>query len=159
MAQCSDSPRILVRSDHRNARSEARAVRRLARAFLVELGLAGAELSLVLTTDARIRRLNRIWRSVDRPTDVLSFPAARHPAHEGRAPSLGDIVISIDTARRRSHRDRRPLERELARYLAHGLLHLVGYDHQRPAQARRMALAEKRLLGGAGMLDASDELD
>ena len=65
---------------------------------------------------------------------------------------LGDVVISLDTARRRAREDRRPVRDELARYLAHGLLHLLGHDHLTEPQARRMARAEAKLLGGAGMV-------
>ena len=146
------SSRILLRVEHPSPGAVARGLRRLAGQFLGALALSGAELSLVLTTDARVRRLNRLWRGKDRATDVLSFPAAPHPGDPG-ARALGDVVLSLDTARRRARQDGRPLGRELGRYLAHGLLHLLGHDHQTPGEARRMARAEARLLGGAGMLD------
>jgi probable rRNA maturation factor len=119
---------------------------------LCELGLDAVQVSLVVTSDRRIRTLNRRFRSKDQPTDVLSFPAAPVPRLPGRPRALGDVVISLDTARRRAREDGRPVARELARYLAHGLLHLTGHDHHRQAQARRMARAEARLLGSAGML-------
>ncbi|MCC6337548.1 MAG: rRNA maturation RNase YbeY [Myxococcales bacterium] len=128
----------------------------LARAFLDELGLTAVELSLSLVTDAEIRRLNREWRSLDRPTDVLSFPAGDSPA-PGLLP-LGDVIISLDTARRAAKTFRSTLERELALYLAHGLLHLLGHDHHTRTAARRMEREERRLLGHAGMLSRSDEL-
>ena len=116
------------------------------------LDLAGAQLSLVVTTDRRIRYLNREFRDHDEPTDVLSFPAADSPRPRGRPRPLGDVVISLDTARRRARQLTLDLGDELALYLAHGLLHLCGHDHGNPFQARRMAKAEARLLDGAGLL-------
>lgn len=158
MARASSQTSVLARAEHPEGRAAARALRAFASEFLASLGLTGAQLSLVVTTDARIRRLNREWRNKDKSTDVLSFPAGPHPHLAGRAPSVGDVVISLDTARRRAREDHRPLRRELARYLAHGLLHCLGHDHHRPEQARRMARAEERLLGAAGMLGDSAEL-
>lgn len=99
-----------------------------------------------MTDDATIRALNRSWRKKDEATDVLSFPMS---ADEGL---LGDVVISLDTARRQAKEYKNPLEHELVRYLAHGLLHLLGYDHHRPKDRARMAAAERRLLGRDGML-------
>ncbi|MBI5546505.1 MAG: rRNA maturation RNase YbeY [Deltaproteobacteria bacterium] len=148
------APVVLVRSDHRQGAAAARALGKLAARFLEALGQATAEVSIVVTTDRRIRRINREWRDKDQPTDVLSFPAAPLPSQllSQRGQPLGDVVISLDTARRRAKQEGQPLAEELARYLAHGLLHLLGHDHQEPAETRRMARAEAKLLGGAGML-------
>ena len=105
-------------------------------------------LSLSLVTDREMRALNRAWRGKDRPTDVLSFPLDERGA-------LGDVVISLDTARRQAREGGWPLSRELRRLLAHGILHCRGHDHERRADARRMAQAERRLLGKAGMVGES----
>ncbi len=145
-------PSILFRSEHRDGATATRGLRPLAANFLEALGEPDAEVSLVITTDRRIRAINKEWREKDQPTDVLSFPAAKGPRLPGRPKALGDVVISLDTARRRAREEKRPLREELARYLAHGLLHLTGHDHVKPAQARRMAKAEEELLGAAGML-------
>ena len=104
-----------------------------------------AELSLLLVSDAVMRRLNRQWRGQDRPTDVLSFAQAEGPT--GAPPGLlGDVVISIDTARRQAAECAAPLASELDRLLIHGVLHLLGYDHERsPAEARRMQRRERAL--------------
>lgn len=127
-------------------------VLRTARRYLRELDLAGCELSLTLVTDAAIRRLNREWRHKDKPTDVLSFPAGEPlPGAVGPRP-LGDIAISLDTAARAAKQNGTELEDELRLYLAHGLLHLLGFDHHRPGEARQMAKMEARLLGSGGML-------
>jgi probable rRNA maturation factor len=102
------------------------------------------ELSIALVSDRRMRALNREWRGKDRPTDVLSFP--QHGA------SIGDVVISLDTARRQAREGGWSLAAELRRLLAHGLLHCLGHDHHTAQEARRMAAAERRLLGRQGMV-------
>jgi probable rRNA maturation factor len=140
---------IELRSEHPSGPALARRVRTRARALLATLGRPGSALSILLTTDGRIRTLNRRWRSVDHATDVLSFPAH---APAGSGPDLGDLAISLDTARRRAARAGRSLGAEVDRYLVHGLLHLVGHDHQAPAEARDMAQLEDELLGRAGMV-------
>jgi probable rRNA maturation factor len=110
------------------------------------------ELSILVVTDRAIRAQNWKWRRKDRPTDVLSFPAGEPlPGSTGPRP-LGDVILSLDTARRQARTFRRTLGAELDLYLAHGLLHLLGHDHHRPADARRMAALEARLLRGPGMV-------
>lgn len=119
----------------------ARSARRLLRALRLE----HAELSVVLCSDAVIHALNRDWRGKDRPTDVLSFAQGEG---EGARPSglLGDVVISVDTAQRQADERHATLGREIDRLLVHGLLHLLGYDHEvSPAEARRMQRRERAL--------------
>ena len=108
----------------------------------------GEELSIALVTDREMRRLNLRWRRQDRPTDVLSFPLDESGA-------LGDVIISIEAARRQAKQGGWPLAAELRRLLAHGILHCRGYDHESAADARRMAAAERKLLGRTGMVGAS----
>jgi probable rRNA maturation factor len=120
------------------------------RAALVALGRRRSSATLVFTDDEEIRALNRTYRRHDRATDVLSFhlqelSGEADPAGEGV--NLGDIVISVQTARRRA-RGRR-LGGELERLAVHGLCHLFGHDHQRPAEAKVMFSLERRLLGRA----------
>ncbi len=136
-------------NEHPRGEAAARRLASRARAFLRALGRREAELSVLLTTDGRIRGINRRWRDIDRPTDVLSFPLS-DPA--GSGPLLGDVVISYDTAVRRARGGEHRLEKELDRYLAHGLLHLLGFDHRRPAEAKRMARLEARLIGVEGLV-------
>ncbi len=146
------SARILGQCEHPRGQAALRRLSRQSRSFLAALGLSGVELSLVVTTDSRIRDINRRWRDKDQATDVLSFPAGEMPAVAGAPRPLGDVIISLDTAVRRAREDGRPVAAETARYLAHGLLHLLGHDHHRPAEAARMARAERRLLGALGMV-------
>jgi len=123
----------------------ASVLRAAAQQQLAALG-ASRELSLTLVSDRRMRALNREWRGKDRPTDVLSFP--QHGA------SIGDVVISLGAARRQAREGGWSLAAELRRLLAHGLLHCLGHDHHTAQEARRMAAAERRLLGRPGMVGA-----
>lgn len=125
--------------------------------LLRALKQSGTELSIALVTDLQIQRLNKKWRQKNTPTDVLSFPAdALPPGTPGLQP-LGDVIISLDTARRQAREYARPLAEELSRYLAHGVLHLLGHDHLTPGDARKMARLEDLLLGRPGMVSTSDE--
>jgi probable rRNA maturation factor len=137
------SPVVRLSVEVRGGAHAARVLRAAAKQQLAALGVA-RELSLALVTDRRMRALNQEWRGKDRPTDVLSFP--QHGA------SVGDVVISLDTARRQSREGGWSLSAELRRLLAHGLLHCLGHDHHTAREARRMAAAERRLLGGRGMV-------
>jgi probable rRNA maturation factor len=141
--------------EHARAGVWGKRLEQRSRALLAELELRGVALAVTLTTDARIRALNRRWRRKNAATDVLSFPGgAPLPGWPGPL-LLGDVVISLDTARRQAKQAGRTLRGELDRYLAHGLLHLLGHDHEKAPAARRMAALEDRLLGGPGMVRAS----
>lgn len=143
---------VLSSSEHPRGRAAERHLRRRAAAYLEALGRSEAELSILVTTDAGIRRLNRKWRRKDRATDVLSFPLSDPP---GASPVLGDVVISLDTAARRGGEDARAVALELDRYLAHGILHLLGFDHVRRADARVMAAHEEALVRADGLVGAA----
>jgi rRNA maturation RNase YbeY len=141
----------------------AKALRVDARALLKILALEDCELSLMLVSDSAIRRLNREFRKKDLATDVLSFPQLE-PAHArklssaaatAKAPplALGDIVISIDTARRQARELDQSAAARIRTLLIHGMLHLLGYDHERSmAEARRMFAREHEL--AASMINA-----
>lgn len=128
------------------------ALRRLA-AVAVLAGLdAGHELSLVLCDNPSIRQINRRWRAMDKPTDVLSFPL--HTLKPGAIPPagpVGDIVISLPYTRAAARSLGLEVEAHLAHLLAHGLLHLLGHDHATDAQERAMQRAEQRLLAGEAL--------
>lgn len=116
-----------------------------ARAALRAIGQPRAELSLALVDDRTMGELNAAHRGKTGPTDVLSFSLLEgaHSAHRGAL--LGDVVIDVDQAARQARRARRTLDEELAKLLIHGVLHLVGHDHQQDADARRMRAEERRL--------------
>jgi probable rRNA maturation factor len=128
----------------------AATVKRRADKMLAWLDLAGAELSIALVDDATIHELNRSFRSKDKPTDVLAFAMEEgEPSPRGRgARLLGDVIVSIDTASRQARARRRPLLDEVTMLLAHGLLHLLGHDHQTDEEEREM-LAKTRQLEDA----------
>lgn len=122
----------------------------LAERVLSAVGESRAELSLELTGDRRMQRLNREYRKKDRPTDVLAFPireAAMPRAVRPVTPMLGDVVISLPTAVRQAKEAGRSIDDELAMLLVHGVLHLCGYDHERNSrEMARMSRRERALL-------------
>lgn len=145
-------------------------LRRRAERMMLATGLSHMELSILLCDDATIRGLNARYRNIDAPTDVLAFPLLEeawyleHPPGtpakhaepiEGshRAPTaeplLGDVVISVDTAKRQASASGRSLVGEVTFLLAHGFLHLLGFDHQDAAETRRMSARADLLMAAA----------
>jgi probable rRNA maturation factor len=122
---------------------------RRARAVLRMLGHARSELSLALVDDEAIAVLNQRDRGRPAATDVLSYSLLEGPHSECRGGLLGDVVISIDTAARQARRARRTIDDECLRLAIHGILHLLGHDHERDDEARRMRAEERRLLRAA----------
>lgn len=125
------------------------ALRRRAERMLRALGLDDAELSIVVCDDATIHALNRSHRRRNKPTDVLAFALREGKPLPGAETLLGDVVISLDTARRQARARRHPLWTEVTILLAHGLLHLVGYDHRTDAEERRMNARADMLVAAA----------
>jgi probable rRNA maturation factor len=105
-------------------------VRAWTRVLLSKAGAKRASLSILLCGDRRMRTLNRTWRRKDRPTDVLSFPTFKESSSPSSSSSLGDLVIDVPYAARQARRRGHPVSREVQILLAHGLLHLLGYDHE-----------------------------
>ena len=120
-------------------------LRRRARRILAALDCARAELSISLVDDAAIAALNQRHRGRPRATDVLAFSLLEGAHAERRGALLGDVVIGLETAARQARARRRTLDDEVARLLVHGALHLIGFDHVRPAQARVMRAQERRV--------------
>ncbi len=120
-------------------------LRRRARRILAALDRGRAELSILLVDDGAITALNHLYRGRQRPTDVLAFSLLEGAHADRRGALLGDVVIGIETAARQARARRRKLDDEVARLLVHGALHLVGYDHLRSAEARRMRAQERRV--------------
>lgn len=105
-----------------------------------------AELTVSLVDDFEIQRLNQQHRGIDRPTDVLAFAMREGPRAPGDESLLGDVVISVPTATRQAQRRRVEVGDELQALLTHGVLHLLGYDHERSAgEAQRMRRLERQL--------------
>jgi probable rRNA maturation factor len=139
-------PQVDVRTRGIRRAVDPRTIRRRAEKLLLALGLPDAELSILLCTDDLIAELNAEYRGIDRSTDVLSFPLDEAPDTGGGHRMLGDIVVSIDTARVQALRHRHRLLDELTFLLVHGLLHLIGYDHRTDADADRMDRRARELL-------------
>jgi probable rRNA maturation factor len=117
--------RVLVKRKVKGV--ESKLLSKIAHRALEVLGLSKVELSIALVSDAQIKRLNKLYRNKDKPTDVLSFPIGEKVEDWL---ILGDIVISVDTAKRQAKELGHSLEEELKRLLVHGLVHLLGYDHE-----------------------------
>ena len=122
----------------------------------VDEDVADAEVAVMLTDDAGIRTLNGNWRGIDKPTNVLSFPALQ-PEGEwkaGDAPRmLGDIAIAYETMRREADEEHKPFEHHLSHLAVHGFLHLIGYDHENDADAEEMEALETQILAHLGIPD------
>ena len=114
------------------------------------LSTEGGEVSILLIDDSEIARLNRDWRGIDKPTNVLSFPASK----VGQGDKLlGDIVIAYETLERESTDESRDFLHHLAHLAVHGFLHLIGFDHETDAQAEEMEGLESRIMMRLNMPD------
>jgi probable rRNA maturation factor len=123
-------------------------VARRARAMLAAVQMEKSELSILLTNDDQIAKLNHLYRKKKGPTDVLAF-AQREGEPGGSRGLLGDVVVSVETARRQADGRGWDLVSELTMLVAHGLLHLLGWDHQTDAEDRRMRRETDRLCDAA----------
>jgi probable rRNA maturation factor len=124
-------------------------------AAVAESGLAregGAEVSLCLADDARLQALNLRWRGVDKPTNVLSFPSPP-PGHGAESAALGDIALAYETLAREANELGVPLADHYRHLVAHGFLHLIGYDHGTDKEAERMEALESRIMARLGAAD------
>ncbi|MDE3174896.1 MAG: rRNA maturation RNase YbeY [Pseudomonadota bacterium] len=112
----------------------------------------GAEMTIHLVDDARIRELNKTWRGKDAPTNVLSFPAAP-AARVARAKLLGDVFVALQTLEREAADEGKPLADHYRHLALHGFLHLIGFDHETPVEAEAMEALETRALARLGIAD------
>ena len=106
------------------------------------------DITVLLTDDESVRELNRAHRGQDKPTNVLSFPAAA-----SAAPHLGDVALAYETCAREAAEQGKPLADHLKHLVAHGVLHLLGWDHQNEAEAEAMEARERDLLAELGTPD------
>ena len=148
---------VLVVSDCWRDEPDAEAVIQraiAAAAEAVEQDVGEAELAVMLTDDAGIRTLNNNWRGVDKPTNVLSFPALQpsRASAPGDAPRmLGDIAIAYQTMRKEADDEQKPFEHHLSHLAIHGFLHLIGYDHDKDDDAEAMETLEQEILAQLGI--------
>jgi probable rRNA maturation factor len=141
---------VIVESAEWPADAESIVRRALAQAAEAAPGQrADGALAVLLTDDAAVRRLNATWRGLDKPTNVLSFPA---PPNDPSG-ALGDIAIAFETTAREAAAEHKPLAHHLSHLAVHGFLHLIGYDHEQDAQAEEMETLERKVLAGLGVPD------
>jgi probable rRNA maturation factor len=116
---------------------------------------AGATLDITLTDDAEQQQLNRLWRGKDAPTNVLAFPAADadQPPPLGAPLLLGDVVLAFETVAREAAEQNKPIGNHLRHLVVHGVLHLLGFDHQADADANAMETQEIEILARLGVPD------
>lgn len=145
-------PVALSREEHVRAwtTEERTAVRAVVEAILAAEGRTGVEVSVHLGDDALLWDLNRTYRGIDRPTDVLSFSAEGEPI-PGDCAFLGDIVISLERAEAQAEEYGHTLRRELCFLAAHATLHLLGYDHDTPEGEAAMTAAADTVLHRLGI--------
>lgn len=110
-----------------------------------------AELSLVLAGDKTLKSLNKEWREIDKPTNVLSFPGKDIAVGEAADIMLGDIVISLETTVREATLENKTFEDHLSHLVVHGFLHLFGYDHETDEEANQMESLETKILNELGI--------
>jgi len=122
--------RILVNKEIYDRDITKKFVKEITKKILEELNLDKVEVSITLTDNDRIRELNKNWRNKDKETDVLSFPINEKPLRY-RYTVLGDVIISIPFAKRQAEEIGYSYKEEILRLLIHGILHLLGYDHEK----------------------------
>lgn len=141
---------IVIESEFWTAEPRAEATVAAAISAAAAHSTRGGEVSILLSDDSAVRDINRQFRGLDKPTNVLSFPAADTPATQG---TLGDIVIAYETLRRECEAEDRKFLHHLAHLTVHGFLHLIGYDHETDAQADEMEALETRIMMSMNMPD------
>jgi len=127
---------VQLQNDQEVCKVDLKKLKDHAERFMRALGRQDDELSILLVDDANIQNLNRQHRNLDSVTDVLSFPQTE--GDEFISHMLGDVVISVETAERQSAEHQFSLEQELVLLLIHGLLHLLGYDHERSPEDEKV---------------------
>ena len=140
---------ITLQNRQRKVRIGTARLRSLGQKILTELKRPAADCSVVLVDDAAMAELNRAYRGVDGPTDVLAFPMAEGRFARLSADLLGDVAISAETAARQA--GPHGVQSELALLLIHGILHLLGYDHGAPGERRAMWRKQRALLAALGL--------
>lgn len=162
----SPATEVLVVADCWSAEADADALIHRAieaAAAMVDTDTADAELAIMLTDDAGIRTLNQNWRGIDKPTNVLSFPALQPPEGADEPDDmprmLGDIAIAYETTRREADEEEKSFANHLSHLAIHGFLHLVGYDHEKDDEAEEMEALEREILATLGIPDPYADQD
>jgi rRNA maturation RNase YbeY len=145
---------IQITSQKRTPGVNVKSIKRILKKVLKDLDFHDVELSILLTDDERMAQLNRQYMRRKGTTNVLAFPMTGGPGPQVQSGMLGDIVVSVDTALREAGQQEETPQRTINRLLIHGLLHLIGHDHEGSVrEARRMEAEEQRLLA---VIEGSD---
>ena len=120
--------------------------------------LPDVEIAVLLADDAHVQAVNKEWRGLDKPTNVLSFPTVP-PDRIGTTPVLGDLILAFETCAREAEHDGKTLHDHVAHLVVHGVLHLLGYDHLTETEAEEMEAIEIEVLAGLGIPDPYRDLD
>jgi probable rRNA maturation factor len=138
--------KIWIRNRQKHIPLDLRKIRRAAQRILAELGFLEAELSLLFVNDRQIQTLNRKYLRRDKPTNVLAFSMREGEFSTLHPHLLGDLVISVETAKRQSNRFGLDGEKMVILLMVHGVLHLIGYEHEGTKKgAREMTLKQRDL--------------
>ncbi len=117
-------------------------------------GLEGkVAIAILLSNDAEVQALNKMWRGPDKPTNVLSFPALPEASPPGGPVFLGDLVLALETVEREAKAQDKSVEAHAAHLVVHGVLHLLGFDHMDARQAREMERLEQDVMASLGYPD------
>ena len=108
---------------------------------------------ILFTDDAAMREINNEWRGLDKPTNVLSFPAAPQPVPKGEVAHLGDLVLAWETVSTEATTQGKSTRDHISHLIVHGLLHLQGFDHEIESEAEAMEARETEILAGLGIAD------
>jgi probable rRNA maturation factor len=108
---------------------------------------------VLLTGDAEMRLVNKKWRGVDKPTNVLSFPSPAMPVPAGEVAHLGNLALAFDTVEREASEGNKPVVHHFVHLVVHGMLHLLGYDHEDEKQGDEMEAKEAEILASLGIAD------
>lgn len=144
---------ILEDGDWRAFAPIEEALDEVADAIARRLDLDACEAAIALSSDERVRALNRTYRGKDKPTNVLSFPAVEQGQPPGPRRHLGDIVLAAETVAKEAAAEGKPPRHHLQHLALHGLLHLIGYEHESEQQAREMECLEVAILAQIGVPD------
>ena len=139
--------RISIVNSQKSVKIDLKGIKETAAKALARVADKDAELSVYVVDDAEIRYLNYRYRNVDKPTDVLAFSMREGQSLKGGERILGDVVISAETAVRQARRYKKKATDEIRLYLAHGILHLVGYDDRTARERKKMERLQDEILG------------
>jgi len=143
---------VEIRSPLWEAQPEAEPTVRAAMTAAAARVPGDGEMSVLLADDLTVQALNRDWRGIDKPTNVLSFPAAA-PKATGVPILLGDVAVAFETLDREARAEKKPFLHHLAHLAVHGYLHLLGYDHQTDSEAEAMEALEREILAAMRIPD------